>query len=569
MRRINGIVASHGIAIAPLFVYRPPKLEYQRVSVSDVVAERARYTDTVDRVRSDLEAIVERSGAESENAEIFEIQIEFLEDPTFGEAIGELIVAESINAEWAVERILKELVEEFSSIEDEYFAQRTADIQDLATRLLRSLLGVTNISLGEVATPSVVFSHDLTPSDTAEINTDNVLALCTEIGSATSHTAIISRGLGLPAVVGLGTSELQTGTPVILDALTGTLIVDPTPELLDEYRATKERFDERREVLLSHTKEPATTIDGVSVEIVANIGNVGEARQAVEFGAEGVGLLRTEFLFLDRAQLPDESEQYANYRGIVDVFGKRPVVVRTLDVGGDKNLPSVHIEPEQNPFLGKRAIRLALADPERLLYPQLRALLRAAVDRNVKIMFPMVATVTELLQLREAVDRCREALAAEGEAYARDVEIGIMVEIPSTAVRAAGFAPHVDFFSIGTNDLTQYTLAVDRTNEQVAALADYFDPAVLQLIDAVIDAGHAAGKWVGMCGEMAGDPLAIPILLGLGLDEFSMSPAAIPEAKETLRNLSRERVRSLARQALTVDTAGEAREIAKSGLPSF
>jgi phosphotransferase system enzyme I (PtsI) len=567
MKRIGGIVASHGIAIAPLFVYRPPTLNYQRGVVSNAEEECARYAEAIGRVRSDLEAIIDRAGAESENAEIFGIQIEFLEDPTFGEAIGELIAAESINAEWAVERILKELVEEFSAIEDEYFAQRTTDIQDLAARLTRSLLGVANVSLGEVSTPSIVFAHDLTPSDTAEINRNNVLALCTEIGSATSHTAIISRGLGLPAVVGLGEVELETGTPAILDALTGALILEPTPEVREEYLVTKERFDERREILLSRAKELARTLDGVSVEIAANIGNLGDARQAIEFGAEGVGLLRTEFLFLDRTRLPDEEEQYTNYRGIFDVFGMQPVVVRTLDVGGDKNLPSVHIAPEQNPFLGQRAIRLALADPERLLYPQLRALLRASVHRNVKIMFPMVATIPELLNLRAAVDRCRDALAAEGTAYAENVEIGIMVEIPSTAVRAAAFAPYVDFFSIGTNDLTQYTLAVDRTNEQVAPLADYFDPAVLQLIATVINAGHAAGKWVGMCGEMAGDPLAIPILLGLGLDEFSMSPAAIPEAKETLRALSRDSVQPIAQRALTAATAAEARQIAKSGLP--
>lgn len=562
MRRIGGIVAGPGIAIGPVVVYRPPHIEYERVTVTDAATESARYTETVEQVRADLRTIIERSGLESENAEIFEIQLEFLEDPTFGEAIGELIQNESINAEWAVERVLEELVEEFSSIENEYFAQRATDIKDLAMRLQRSLLGIGNASLGEIRTPSVVFAHDLTPSDTAEIDLEVVRALCTEIGSATSHTAIISRGLGLPAIVGLGAVELETGTPVVVDALAGTLIVDPTPEVESEYRAVKERFDARKETLLARAGDPATTTDGVTVEVVANIGNVGEARQAVEFGAEGVGLLRTEFLFLDRAALPDEEEQYTTYRAILDVFGKRPVVVRTLDVGGDKNLPSVEIAPEQNPFLGKRAIRLALAEPERLLYPQLRALLRAGVGRAVKIMFPMVATVGELLKLREAVDACRGELAAEGTAYAEEIEVGIMVEIPSTAVRAARFAPYVDFFSIGTNDLTQYTLAVDRTNEQVASLADYFDPAILALVANVIEAAHSHGKWVGMCGEMAGDPRAIPVLLGLGLDEFSMSPAAIPEAKETLRTLSRKTVREAARRTLEVDTAAEARAIA-------
>lgn len=569
MKTLSGLAASTGIAIGPLFIYRPVGLTVKRRRVGDPEAENQRYLAARTRVAEALRLMAERleNDGQEEEAAIFEIQIEFLEDPTYGEAISDRILGEAINAEGATAAVGAELIEEFSEVEDDYFAQRTADIDDLNRRLLKTLMGVTDDPLAQIAEPSIVLATDLTPSDTASIDRDRVLALVTEVGSATSHTAILSRGLGIPSIVGLGELPQNDGVQAIVDAVKGLLIIDPDPQTLSEYQKRKADFDARRGQLVAEARKPAVTIDGHEIEMVANIGNVAEARQSMEFGAEGVGLLRTEFLFLERPELPSEDEQYQIYRQIVDVYGQRPVIVRTLDVGGDKNLPSVEMPVEQNPFLGQRAIRLALADQDRLLIPQLKALLRAAVDRNVKIMFPMVATAGEIRNLQAGLAAARTELNREGVPFGSAVEIGIMVEIPAAAVSAHRLAPLVDFFSIGTNDLTQYTLAADRTNERVAALADYFDPAVLDLIRMVIDGAHSAGKWVGMCGEMAGDPLAIPLLLGLGLDEFSMSPSAVPDAKDRVRRLSREECRVLAGECLECTDASAVRSLleARSG----
>ena len=563
MKTLSGLPASTGIAIGPLVVYRPQPLTVERRTVRDAPAEQRRYNEAREHVAEALRAMAQRMEAQGqeEEAAIFEIQLEFLEDPTFGDAIHDRIGAESVNAESAVAVVGAELVEEFSEIEDEYFAQRITDIQDLERRILKTLLDVTDDPLAELTDPAVVLAHDLTPSDTAGMDRERVLALVTEVGSATSHTAILSRALGIPSLVGLAQMPAADGLTVVVDALTGKLVIDPDESTLADYRKRKADYDERRDRLVASAGEPAVTTDGHHVEVVANIGGAAEARPAVEFGAEGVGLLRTEFLFLDRQDLPNEEEQYVIYRRIADVFGRRPLVVRTLDVGGDKPLPSIPFPPEQNPFMGRRAIRLALDDPDRLLVPQLKALLRAGVERNVKIMFPMVAREAEIRALKAAVAGARAELRAEGAAYADNVEIGIMVEIPAAAINARRLAPLVDFFSIGTNDLTQYTMAADRTNERVADIADYCEPAVVELIRTVIDASHAAGIWTGMCGEMAGDPLALPLLLGLGLDEFSMSPSVIPDIKDRVRRLSREACLSCAKRCLEAGSAQEVRAI--------
>lgn len=563
MRTLAGIAAGTGIAIGPLFVYRPTELTVERHHIADAAAEQARYDGARRVVAEALQAIADQLAAsgKDEEASIFEIQGEFLEDPTFGDEIRERIGVEQINAESAVETVTRELVEEFAEIEDDYFAQRTNDIQDLGRRLLRRLLGVTDAPLEALREPSIVVAHDLTPSDTATMDPDAVLALVTEVGSATSHTAILSRGLGIPSIVGLGTMPTDEGVTAIVDALVGHVIVDPDARTLADYHEKKRKFDVRRQRMIATAQEEARPTDGAAVEVVANIGNLNEARQSLAFGAEGAGLLRTEFLFLDRPDLPSEEEQYALYRSIADTYGSRPVVVRTMDIGGDKPLPAVPQHEEQNPFLGQRAIRLALADQERLLLPQLRALLRASVDRNVKIMFPMVATTGEIRALQAALASARTELHSQGVSYNRSVEVGIMVEIPAAAVAARRLAPLVDFFSIGTNDLTQYTLAADRTNERVAHIADYFEPAVLDLIKSVIDASHAHGIRTGMCGEMAGDPLAIPLLLGLGLDEFSMSPSMIPDIKDRIRHLSIEESRSIAARCLEMESAERVRSV--------
>jgi phosphoenolpyruvate-protein phosphotransferase len=397
-----------------------------------------------------------------------------------------------------------------------------------------------------------------------------VLGFCTAAGGATSHTAILARGLGLPAVVGAGTDilALPDSAPLILDGEAGWLVVEPDAATTAAYQAKQAGADAAEAVARASAHEPAITRDGRRVEVVANIGNVAGAHAALAAGAEGVGLLRTEFLFLERTSLPSEEEQYRAYKGIGDAFGGLPVVLRTLDVGGDKELPYLNTPSEQNPFLGVRAIRLCLSRPE-LFKPQLRAALRAGAGNGLKLMFPMVATVDEVRQARAVFAECRAELQKQGLPVAERMEIGIMIEIPAAAVVADQLAKVVDFFSIGTNDLSQYTMAADRTNAGVASLADAFQPAVLRLIRQVIDAAHTAGKWVGLCGELAGEPLAIPVLLGLGLDEFSMNAPAIPTAKQVIRTLRVDEARAIAAAVLELESAEEVRDMVRARMASM
>ncbi len=558
----DGIAASDGIAIGTAFVYRPEVPETEARTVEDPEAEQKRFTEAAEKVASHLEELRNHvsSTIDDEQAEIFEMQREFLDDPSFVGEIKELITSESIDAVSATKRVTQDLVAEFQTIEDEYFLQRADDIRDVSTRLIRSLLGLEDAALSELPEESIIVARDLSPSDTAMMDVDKTLALCTETGSATSHTAIISRSLGVPSVVGVGELEnLEGEQKVIVDGTAGRLIIDPDEETLEAYRRKQEEWQAERNRIMAQAAEPVNTRDGVHVEVVANAGSPAEARRAKELGAEGIGLLRTEFLFLDRETLPDEDEQYEMYREVIEPFDDGPVVVRTLDVGGDKNVPSISMPQEQNPFLGRRGIRLSLSQPE-MFRTQLRAILRAAVGHNVKIMFPLVATLGDFEGGRKQVERAKQELTERGVEFNDGCELGIMVEVPSAAVNAAQLARHVDFFSIGTNDLTQYTLAVDRTNELVADLADPFDPGVLNLISRTIDAAHEAGKWAGMCGEMAGDPRALPLLLGLGLDEFSMAGGRVPKAKAGLRGLSSAELREPARNALGLATAQEVRE---------
>ena len=558
----DGIAASDGIAIGTAFVYRPEVPETEARTVEDPEAERKRFTEVAEKVASHLEELRNHvsSTIDDEQAEIFEMQREFLDDPSFVGEIKELITSESIDAVSATKRVTADLVAEFQTIEDEYFLQRADDIRDVSTRLIRSLLGLEDAALSELPEESIIVARDLSPSDTAMMDVDKTLALCTETGSATSHTAIISRSLGVPSVVGVGEIEnLEGEQKVIVDGTAGRLIIDPDEETLEAYRRKQEEWQAERNRIMAQAAEPVNTRDGVHVEVVANAGSPAEARRAKELGAEGIGLLRTEFLFLDRETLPDEDEQYEMYREVIEPFDDGPVVVRTLDVGGDKNVPSISMPQEQNPFLGRRGIRLSLSQPE-MFRTQLRAILRAAVGHNVKIMFPLVATLGDFERGRKQVERAKQELTEREVEFNDQCELGIMVEVPSAAVNAVQLARHVDFFSIGTNDLTQYTLAVDRTNELVADLADPFDPGVLNLISRTIDAAHEAGKWTGMCGEMAGDPRALPLLLGLGLDEFSMAGGRVPKAKAGLRGLSSAELREPARNALGLATAQEVRE---------
>ncbi len=571
MKTLRGIAASRGVAIGPAFHFLRADLRFERHTVEDPAAEWARFQAALETAYEQLADVYVKAEAESgaEQAAIFQAHALMLEDPELLEAVRTAIKEQGVNAESALSDAAEMYAQMLESLDDEYLSARAADVRDVVTRVLRILLGVAESPTAGLTAPSIILARDLTPSDTVMLDKSLVIGFCTAEGGATSHTAILARGLGLPAVVGAGPDvlEIPDGATLVLDGSDGTLLVDPDEEIVAGYRARQAAAATVLAQARQRAHEPAVTRDGHRVEVVANVGNVEGSQAALEAGAEGVGLLRTEFLYLERDHLPDEEEQYQAYRAIVDVFGERPVILRTLDIGGDKELPYLDLPQEINPFLGLRAIRLCLARPE-LFKPQLRAALRAGVGRNLKVMFPMVATVTEVRLARAVLEECRAELLAEGQPIAEEMEVGIMVEVPAAALMADHLAAEVDFFSIGTNDLSQYTLAADRTNAQVAPLATGFQPAVLRLVRDVIAAAHAQGKWVGLCGELAGEPLAIPILLGLALDEFSMNPPAIPLAKQIIRILTLDEAREVAQAALELDSPDAVWALVRERVPA-
>jgi phosphoenolpyruvate-protein phosphotransferase len=571
MKAMRGIAASRGIAIGPAFHYRRTDLRFDRYTVENPAAEWARCQAALDMASEQLADVYAKAEAESgtEQAAIFQAHALMLEDPELLNVVETAIKEQSVNAEAALSDAAEMYAQMLEALDDEYLSARAADVRDVATRVLRILLGMAESPTANLTVPSVILARDLTPSDTVMLDKSLVLGFCTAEGGATSHTAILARGLGLPAIVGTGQDilEISDGAMLVLDGSYGTLLIEPDEETVAGYRARQAAAVAVLAQAREKAHEPAVTRDGHRVEVVANIGNVEGAQAALEAGAEGVGLLRTEFLYLERTHLPDEEEQYQAHRAIVDVFGNWPVILRTLDIGGDKDLPYLDLPHEMNPFLGLRAIRLCLVRPE-LFRPQLRAALRAGAGRNLKVMFPMVATVAEVRAARAVLEECRAELLAEGQPVADEMEVGIMVEIPAAALMAGHLAAEVDFFSIGTNDLSQYTLAADRTNAQVAPLATGFQPAVLRLVRDVIVAAHAQGKWVGLCGELAGEPLAIPILLGLGLDELSMNPPAIPLAKQIIRALTLDEAREVAQATLELDSPDAVRALVRQRVPA-
>ena len=568
---LRAIPASQGIAIGPAFHFQQADLRFERRAVEDPVTEWARLRAALDTAREQLAAVYARAQVESgaDQAAIFQAHALMLEDPELLATMRTAIEEQGVNAEAAVSDSAEMYAQMLAAVANEYLSARAADVRDVATRVLRILLGAAESPLVGLTVPSIILARDLTPSDTVMLDKSLVLGFCTAEGGATSHTAILARGLGLPAIVGAGTDvlEIPDKTSLVLDGNAGTLLVDPDDATTARYRARQAAAHTVLAQARLHAHDPAITRDGHRVEIVANVGSVERAQAAVAAGAEGIGLLRTEFLYLERPCLPNEEEQYQAYRAILDAFDDRPVVLRTLDIGGDKELPYLDLPAEMNPFLGLRATRLCLARPE-LLRPQLRAALRAGAGRNLKVMFPMVATVSEVRAARDVLEACRAELQARGVPAAEGMEVGIMVEVPAAAVMADQLATEVDFFSIGTNDLAQYTLAADRTSAQLAPLASGFQPAVLRLVRDVIAAAHARGKWVGLCGELAGEPLAIPILLGLGLDEFSMNPPAIPLAKQIIRTLTLEGARKIATTALDQESPEAVQALVREQVPT-
>ncbi len=556
----TGIGASPGIAIGPVYLHSSTLPDVTSRRVDDPAAEVEKLTVGEATVRERLVGLQELHGEESEEAEVIGAHLLLLEDPEFTGEIRTLIEDDSLCAEAATLQVTEESAAMLESLDDEYLAARAADVRDVGTQLLKSIMGLPLETWDHLTTPSVLVASDFFPSETATIPPGMALGLCTEEGSATSHIAVFARGMALPAVVGVDLPPLEPGDLMAFEGDTGQVYINPSPEVVDRLRGQQEELRRAREGAAEQAHEPAVTRDGTRIEVAANIGSDEDATRAVELGAEGVGLFRTEFLFLDRTRPISEEEQHEAYRAVLSTFGDHLVVVRTLDVGGDKQVPGIEIGEELNPFLGLRGIRLTLARPQ-MMHAQLRALLRAGSAGRLGIMAPMVAGKAELLAFRAALTEAERSLTADGLDYSTDYQVGIMIEVPSAALIADRLAPDIDFFSIGTNDLTQYTLAVDRTNREVADLADPFDPAVLRLIAETTSAAEQHQRWVGVCGAMAGDPQAVPVLIGLGVSELSVAIPSVPIIKERVRSLDMESCRKVAARCLVATDAAEVREI--------
>lgn len=531
----HGLPASPGYAIGRVYCKNEVELIIEAVQSDDPAAETCRLDQALEDARVQLREIREKISRELGEAQalIFDAHLLFLDDPEYMGAIREKI-GHGATATRAVNDVSNQFIELFESLEDEYMRERAADLQDVARRLLQNLTGtVPELTLHEPDT--VVVAHDLTPSDTAGLDKSMVIAFLTDVGGKTSHTAIMARTLEIPAVVGLGdiTSQVSDGDLILVDGSLGQVQVNPPPEAIAAFYERKEQYLKEKAELRRLVDVPTTSRDGKAIEVAANIGRPQDVAAAVANGAEGIGLYRTEFLYMDRHELPSEEEQLEAYGVVLEEMAPRPVIIRTLDIGGDKQLPYLEMPWEMNPFLGYRAIRLCLDRPD-LFKVQLRAMLRASVRGNLKVMFPMISGIGEYRAAMALVRECQKELRAQGHPFREDIEWGIMVEIPSVAVIADEMAKEVDFLSIGTNDLIQYTLAADRMAEKIAYLYDPFHPAVLRLIQMTIDGAHAHGKWCGMCGEMAGDPEAIPMLLAMGLDEFSMAAGSILDARRLI-----------------------------------
>ncbi|SEN20097.1 phosphoenolpyruvate--protein phosphotransferase [Terribacillus saccharophilus] len=566
MSMINGIAASNGIAIAKAYHLAVPDLSFDKTTVANAEEEISRLDAALEISKKELEKIREnaRVSLGDEHAEIFSAHLLVLADPELINPVKDNVRNNNINAEAALDETATMFIDMFRSMDNEYMKERAADIQDVTKRVMAHLLQVSFPDPALIDEEVIIIAEDLTPSDTAQLNKQFVKGFTTDIGGRTSHSAIMARSLEIPAVVGTKsiTSSAANDVMIIVDGIEGTVIIDPTEDELATYRAKQEAFEQQKQEWAKLKNEPTITTDGVHVELVANIGTPEDVIGVQNNGGEGVGLYRTEFLYMGKSELPSEDEQFESYKAVLENMGDKPVVVRTLDIGGDKELSYLQLPKEMNPFLGYRAIRLCL-ERDDIFRVQLRALLRASVYGNLKIMFPMIATLEEFRQAKAILLEEKDKLVADGVSVSDSIEIGIMVEIPSTAVAAKQFAKEVDFFSVGTNDLIQYTMAADRMNERVSYLYQPYHPAILNLVHNVIEAAHAEGKWAGMCGEMAGDAIAIPLLLGLGLDEFSMSATSILPARTQITKLSKAEMQELSQEALTLSTADEVEQLVR------
>ncbi|HFO0967390.1 TPA: phosphoenolpyruvate--protein phosphotransferase [Staphylococcus aureus] len=562
---IKGIAASDGVAIAKAYLLVEPDLTFDKnEKVTDVEGEVAKFNSAIEASKVELTKI--RNNAEvqlgADKAAIFDAHLLVLDDPELIQPIQDKIKNENANAATALTDVTTQFVTIFESMDNEYMKERAADIRDVSKRVLSHILGVELPNPSMIDESVVIVGNDLTPSDTAQLNKEFVQGFATNIGGRTSHSAIMSRSLEIPAIVGTKsiTQEVKQGDMIIVDGLNGDVIVNPTEDELIAYQDKRERYFADKKELQKLRDADTVTVDGVHAELAANIGTPNDLPGVIENGAQGIGLYRTEFLYMGRDQMPTEGKQFEAYKEVLEAMDGKRVVVRTLDIGGDKELSYLNLPEEMNPFLGYRAIRLCLAQQD-IFRPQLRALLRASVYGKLNIMFPMVATINEFREAKAILLEEKENLKNEGHDISDDIELGIMVEIPATAALADVFAKEVDFFSIGTNDLIQYTLAADRMSERVSYLYQPYNPSILRLVKQVIEASHKEGKWTGMCGEMAGDETAIPLLLGLGLDEFSMSATSILKARRQINGLSKNEMTELANRAVDCATQEEVIEL--------
>ena len=567
---LKGIAASDGVAVAKAYLLVQPDLSFETVTVEDTSAEEARLDAALAASQDELSVIREKAveSLGEEAAAVFDAHLMVLADPEMTGQIKETIRAKQVNAEAALTEVTNMFIAIFESMDDNpYMQERAADIRDVTKRVLANLLGKKLPNPATIDEESIIVAHDLTPSDTAQLNKKFVKAFVTDIGGRTSHSAIMARTLEIPAVLGTNniTELVKDGDILAVSGITGEVVINPTEEQIAEFKAAGEDYAKQKAEWAQLKDAPTVTADGKHFELAANIGTPKDVEGVNDNGAEAVGLYRTEFLYMDSQDFPTEEDQYEAYKAVLEGMNGKPVVVRTMDIGGDKELPYFDLPKEMNPFLGYRALRISISETGNQMFrTQLRALLRASVHGKLRIMFPMVALLTEFRTAKGILEEEKAKLVAEGVAVANDIEVGIMIEIPAAAMLADQFAKEVDFFSIGTNDLIQYTMAADRMNEQVSYLYQPYNPSILRLINNVIKAAHAEGKWAGMCGEMAGDQKAVPLLVGMGLDEFSMSATSILRTRSLMKKLDTAKMQEYANRALTeCSTMEEVLELSK------
>jgi phosphotransferase system enzyme I (PtsI) len=568
---LKGIPAAAGIAIGKAFLFHNEDfvVPRQEINEKDFAEEVAHFEDALIQTRSQIIEIQKKISEEmgSEHAEIFNAHLLVLEDRMLIEEVISKVKKDKVKVEYAFQEVLKKYVEVFSKLDDEYLRERLSDINDVGRRVLRNLLGKDRQSLDNLKEEVIIVAYDLSPSDTASMHKKNVIAFVTDIGGRTSHTAIVAKSLEIPAVVGLeeATLQIKDGDLLIVDGSTGTVIVDPDKETLQRYESERAKTKEVAVSFLALKDLPAETQDKHRVKVAANIELPDEVPSVISYGAEGIGLYRTEFFYMNRTDLPSEEEHFEAYKFVAQAMAPHPVVIRTLDLGGDKFLSQLHIPKDMHPFLGWRAIRFCLARPD-IFKVQLRAILRASVFGKLKVMYPMISGVEELKRANTMLEEAKSELRSRSVEFDENIEVGVMIEVPSAALTCDLLARQADFFSIGTNDLIQYSLAVDRANEKVAYLYEPTHPAVLRLIENIVKTGHTHNLEVAMCGEMAGEPAFALLLLGLGLDEFSVPPMVVPEIKYIIRKINLDEAKRITQEALELSTGKEIEEFMKGKL---